>query len=108
MYEYGFPQQHMTFKGFNGSKRLSDRSQVFDILECKKISAMQPRSWKKSFNNGVIITLKMKRCNECNGGIICVTLNIQVNENNEFEVNLKILKREAPTQFVHMLPYYKL
>ena len=38
----------MTFKGFNDSKRLLDRSQYFDMLDGKKISAMVPRYWKKS------------------------------------------------------------
>ena len=48
MDEYGIIQQHMTFKGFNGSKRFIDRSQNFDMLDGKKISAMLPRLWKKS------------------------------------------------------------
>ena len=38
--EFVVIQQHMTFKGFNDSKRLLDRSQFFDMLEGKKISAM--------------------------------------------------------------------
>ena len=36
----------MTFEDFNDSKRLPDRSQYFDMLEGKKISAMLPKSWK--------------------------------------------------------------
>ena len=64
----------MTFKGFNDSKRLLDRSQNFDMLHGKKISAMIPRSWKKSFNNGVIIPTKMRQCNECKDGILCTTI----------------------------------
>ena len=32
------------------------------MLEGKKISAMLPISWKKSFNNGVVIPVKMRRC----------------------------------------------
>ena len=31
-------EQHMTFKGFNDSKRLLDRSQNFDMFDGKKIS----------------------------------------------------------------------
>ena len=34
--DYGIIQQHMTFKGFNDSKRLLDRSQYFDMLKGKK------------------------------------------------------------------------
>ena len=41
---YGINQQHMTFKGFNDSKRLLDRSQYFNVLKGKKITAMLPRS----------------------------------------------------------------
>ena len=71
----GIIQHHMTFKGFNDSKRLLDRSQYFDMWEVKKITAMLPRSWKKSFNNGVIIPTKMRQCNACKDGILCVTCN---------------------------------
>ena len=38
-FEFGTIQQHMVFKGFNDSKRLLDRSQCFDMLEGKKLSA---------------------------------------------------------------------
>ena len=31
--EHGIIEQHMTFKGFNDSKRLLDRSQYFDMLK---------------------------------------------------------------------------
>ena len=60
----------MTFKGFNDSKRLLDRSQYFDMLDGKKISAMLPRSWKKSFNNGIVIPAKMRQSNACKDGIL--------------------------------------
>ena len=56
----------MTFKGFNDSKRIVDRSQNFNMSEGKRISAILPKSHKKSFNNGVIIPTKMRFCNECN------------------------------------------
>ena len=36
------------------------------MKEGKKISAMLPRSWKKSFDNGVIIPKKMRFCKKCN------------------------------------------
>ena len=94
----------MTFKGFNDSKRLFDSSQFFDMLEGKKISAMLPKSWKKSFNNGVIICVKMRQCNECKNFILCITCETQINEKKEFEANLYLLKREAPNYFGHLLP----
>ena len=104
---YGIIQQHMTFKGFNDSKRLLDRSQYFDMLNGKKITAMLPRSWKKSFNNGVIIPTKMRQCNACKDGVLCVTCNNKINENKEFEATLNLLKRKAPNKLGYMLPYYK-
>ena len=103
--ELGIIEQHMTFKGFNDSKRLLDRSQYFDMLDGKKISAMLPISWKKPFNNGIVIPTKMRHCNACKYGILCVTCNNQINENTEFEANLILLKREKPNDCGHMLPY---
>ena len=105
---YGIIQQHMTFKGFNDSERLLDRSQYFDMLKGTKITAMLSRSWKKAFNNGVIIPTKMRQCNECKDEILCVTCNNQINENKEFEANLNLLERKTPNEFGYMLPYYKI
>ena len=34
--DLGIIEQHMTFEGFNDSKRLLDRSQYFDMLDGKK------------------------------------------------------------------------
>ena len=39
--------------------------------------------------------------------MLCTTRNNEVNENKEFEANLNLLKRQAPNEFGHMLPYYK-
>ena len=96
----------MAFEGFSDSKRLLDQSQYFDMLESKKISAMLPKLWKKSFINGIVIPAKMKRCDENGGKILCVTCNNQMNENKEFEGNLNFLKREAPNEFGFMLSYF--
>ena len=48
----------MTFKGYIDSKRILDRSQYCNMLEAKKITAILPRSWKKSFSNSVVIPVK--------------------------------------------------
>ena len=72
---FGIIQQHLTFKGFNDSKGLLDRSQYFDMLEGKKISAMLPRSWKKSLNNGIVILVKKRRSNACEGETLCEDCN---------------------------------
>ena len=105
--EFGIIQQHMTFKGFDDSKRLLDRSKYSDMLEGKKISAMLPRLWKKSFNNGIVIPAKMKRCDECKDKVICMICNIKVIENKEFEAILNLLKWKALNQFGLMLPYFE-
>ena len=89
----------MTFKRFNDSKRILGRSQYFDILEGKKISATLPRSWKKSFNKGFAIPVKMRRCNNCSGEILCDEFNNQINENKEFEAQLNELKRHSPKKW---------
>ena len=64
MDDYGIIQEHKTFKGLNDSRRLLDRSQYFKMIECKKVSAMLPKSWKKSFDNGIVIPTKMRFRNE--------------------------------------------
>ena len=76
------------------------------MLEGKKISAMLPRSRKKSSNNGIVITAKIRRCDNCGGKKLCVTCNNQINENKELEDNLNLLKGEAPNEFGYMLPYF--
>ena len=42
-------QQHMSFKDFNDSKWLLDRSQYLKMLEGEKVTVMLPKSWMKSF-----------------------------------------------------------
>ena len=76
------------------------------MLDGKKITAILPRSWKKSFNNGVIIPTKMRQCNACKDGILSATCNDQIKENKEFEATLNQLKRKKPNDRGHMLPYY--
>ena len=66
------------------------------MLKGKKTTAMLPRPWKKSFKNGIGIPTKMRQCNKCKDGIASTTCNNQINENEEFEVNLNELKRHAP------------
>ena len=61
------------------------------MLEGKKTSAILPESWKKPFINGVVIPVKMRRCNECNGKIFCTKRKIQINEKKQFEANLHFL-----------------
>ena len=68
---------------------------------------MLPRSWKKTFNKGIVIPTKIRQCNECKDGMLCTTCNNQINENKEFLASLKLLKRHPHNELGHMLPYYK-
>ena len=104
--EFGYIQEQKTFKGFNDSKRLLDCYQIFKMIEGEKISAMLPRSWKKSFDSEKIIPTKKRLCNECNDNKMCIKCNNQINENKEFNANLNELKRHPPNENGHMLPYY--
>ena len=50
----------------------------------------------------------MRFCIECCKQNYCDRCNNQVNENKEFEANLNLIKRQAPNEFGHMLPLFKL
>ena len=50
--------EHKTSEGFNDSKNLLNWFQYFTRMEGEKLSAMLPKVWKKSFNNGIIIAAK--------------------------------------------------
>ena len=77
------------------------------MIEGKKISAMLPIFWKKSFNKGVIIPMRMRFFNERIDKIMCDKCNYKIDENKGFEVNLNELKRHPPNEFGYMLPYYE-
>ena len=106
--KFGIVQEHKPFKGFDDSKRLLDRSHYFKLIEGKKVSELLPKSWKKSFDNGIFIPEKMRFCNECDDKRMCNKCNNQINENKEFEANLNELKRHPPNEFDYMLPDYKI
>ena len=65
---------------------------------------MLPRSWKKPLNNGVVKPVRMRRCNNGNGEILCNECNIQINENRKIDGILNFSNRHAPNQFGYMLP----
>ena len=106
--DYGIIQEHKTFKGFNDSNRLINRSQYFKMIEDEKKSAMLRISSKKLFDSGIIFSTKMRFCSECNDKKTCDKCNNQIKENKEFEANLNELKRHPPNEFGHMLPYYEI
>ena len=49
----------------------------------------------------------MRFRNECTDILTCENCHNQFNENKEFEAILILLKREAPNQFSHMLPFFE-
>ena len=53
------------------------------MIECTTISAMLPKSWKKSFNSRVVIPAKMRFCIEYSKGKHCDRYNNQIKENQE-------------------------
>ena len=57
-------------------------------MDGKITTAMLPNSWKKSFNNGIVIPAKMRFCNECGDKRTCSRCNDQIDENKKFEANL--------------------
>ena len=71
-----------------------------------KLIAKVPLSWKKSFSEGVVISLKMKKCGECKKDILCNQCDELVNHKKEFSANLNDLKWEPPNEFGYMLPKY--
>ena len=103
--ECGFIEEHKISQSFNDTKRVLDRTQYFKKRESEKISAILPRSWKKSFITGVVIPAKMRSCNECNDKKMSDRCNKQVNENKNFEPNLNLLETQAPSLFSRMLPF---
>ena len=62
------------------------------MIEGKKLSALLPKSWKKSFNSGIMKQTKMRFCSECNDKRMFNKCDSIVNENEEFEANLNFLK----------------
>ena len=77
------------------------------MLDGKKTSALLPKIWKNSFNNGIVVPAKMRFCNECSKEKSCDRCNNQITENKEFEANLNLLKRQAYNQFGYLLPYFE-
>ena len=68
---------------------------------------MLPKSWKKPFNNEITMPTKIRFCNDCSKEECRDMCNNQINENNEFEANLNLFKRQIPIKFGYMLPSYK-
>ena len=57
------------------------------MIEGKKVSALLPKNWKKSFDSGKIIPAKMRFCNECNDKKMCNECKNQINENKNSKLS---------------------
>ena len=68
---------------------------------------MLPKNWIKLFISGVVIPAEMMLCSECNGNKLSDMCNNEVNEDKDFEANISLLRRMAPNQIGHRLPYYR-
>ena len=79
----------------------------FSQIEGKETSALWPKNWKKSFDSGIFVPTKMRFCDECNNKKMCNDCNNQVSENEKFEANSKLLKRQAPNECGFLFPYFK-
>ena len=71
-----------------------------------KLFAKVSLSWKKSFNQRVVIPHKMKKCRECKKDLLGVNCDKLVNQKKEFSANLNETKRQPPNELGHMLPKY--
>ena len=100
---YGVIDEHKTFKGFTKVSDNLDRKKYFNMADGGKLIAKLPLSWKKSFNQGVVIPHKMRDCGDCRKDIPCESCDKLVNQKKEFSANLNELKRQPPNESGHML-----
>ena len=60
----------------------------------KKVSALLAKTWKKSFDSGIFIPMKMRFCNECTDILICNRCNNQINKYKELESKIYFLLKD--------------
>ena len=82
-----------------------DQKEYFKTFDGDELVAKIPLSWKKSFNQGIVIPHKMRNC-DCKKDILCDNCDKLVNQNKEFSANLNEIKREPPNKFGDMPPKY--
>ena len=104
--KYGVISEKKTFKRFTNVSDNLDRKEYFKMADGDKLVAKVPLSWKKSFNQGVVIPQKMRNCINCTKDALCDDCDKLVNQNKEFSANLNELKREKPNDLGDMLPKY--
>ena len=63
--EIGIIVEKRTFGDFGDANRLLERKQYFESSEGKTISGKFPITQKKTFENGVVIALKIKDFEDC-------------------------------------------
>ena len=79
----------------------------FKKLDGDKLVPKVPLWCKKSFSFVVIFPHTLRCCSECKNISLFDECDKIVNQRKEFSANLNQIKRQAPYQFGHMLPWYK-
>ena len=77
-----------------------DSKESLKKFDGEKLITKQALSWKKQFDNGVIIPSRKK-------DLICVDCDKLLNQTKIYASNLNELEKKPPENFGHMLPYYK-
>ena len=106
IYKYGVIDEQKAFKSFTKVSDSLHRKENFNMANGDKLIAKVPLSWKKSFNQGIVIPHKMKNCSDCIKDILCDICDKLRNQRKEFSANLNEIKREPPNEFGHMLSKY--
>ena len=104
----GVRDKDKTFKGLANLSENLDKNEYFKMFSGNNLEAKVPVSWKKSFSMGVVIPYKMRKSNKCTKHFLCEGCDKLVNRTKKFSANLNQIKRQAPDEFGHMLPKYKL
>ena len=104
--KYGVIDEHETFKGLANVYDNLDRKEYFKMAHGDNLIAKLPLSWKKSISRGVLISHKMRNCNDCTTDSLCDNCGKLMNQKQELSADLNELKREAPNEFGHMLPKF--
>ena len=69
--KFGIIDEHKTFRGFTNVSDNLDSKEHFDMADGGKLVPKVCLSWKKSFNQGVVISHKMKNRSDCTKDILC-------------------------------------
>ena len=69
--KYGVIDEQKTFKGFTKVSNNLERKEYFKMVDGDKLIDKVRLSWQKSFNYGVVIPHKMRKCRDCKKDVRC-------------------------------------